>query len=139
LPEIDPVTDSQTRTHGIVNSRDQPRLTVERWRRLATERGLTIRQLVEHLNTTTEFIGTPATVADQLTRYVRAGAIDGLNVQPNSVPDGFDDVVDRLVPELQDRGIYPTEYAGSTLRENLGLPGSVAARRRDRSILRPAG
>jgi hypothetical protein len=81
-----------------------------------------------HLNATVEFVGSPATVADELTRYVRAGAIDGLNLQPNSVPGGFDDVVDRLVPELQDRGVYRTAYEGTTLRENLGLRPAVVRR-----------
>lgn len=64
-------------------------------------------------------------MADELARYVRAGAIDGLNLNPNSVPDGSDDVVDRLVPALQDRGVYRTAYEGSTLRENLGITGAV--------------
>jgi hypothetical protein len=52
---------------------------------------------------------------------VRHGAIDGFNVTPYLIPDGLDDIVDLLVPELQERGIYRTEYTGTTLRENLGL------------------
>jgi alkanesulfonate monooxygenase SsuD/methylene tetrahydromethanopterin reductase-like flavin-dependent oxidoreductase (luciferase family) len=54
-----------------------------------------------------------STVADELTRYVRAGAINDLNLVPNAVPGGFDDVVDRLVPALQ---------------EHLGLRAPVAHR-----------
>lgn len=57
---------------------------------------------------------------------MRAGAIDGLGVNPTAFPDGFDDVVARLVPALQDRGVYRTAYEGTTLRENLGV-GACAA------------
>ncbi len=128
LPATDPVVATQTITHGVVNSSDRPLRTAAAWRSLAAERGFTMRQLVRHLNATIEFVGSPATVADELARYVRAGAIDGLNLTPNSVPGGFDDVVERLVPELQDRGVYRTAYEGSTLRENLGLRPAPARR-----------
>jgi alkanesulfonate monooxygenase SsuD/methylene tetrahydromethanopterin reductase-like flavin-dependent oxidoreductase (luciferase family) len=111
-----------------VNSRDQPLRTAAGWRRLAADHGYSIRQLVMHLNATREFAGTPGSVADELARYVRAGAIDGLNLIPNGVPGGFDDVVDLLVPELQARGVYPAEYPGTTLRENLGLRAPLAHR-----------
>lgn len=75
-----------------------------------------------------DLLHVPAPVADELVRSVRAGAIDGLNLNPNAVPDGFDDVVERLVPARQDRGVYRTAYEGTTLRENLGvLSASVAA------------
>lgn len=135
LPETDPVVDTQTRTHGVVNSRDQPSQTAASWRALAKARGFSIRQFVAHLNAAFEFVGSPTTVADELARYAHAGAVDGLNVSPASVPHGFDEIVDRLVPELQDRGVYPTEYAGTTLRANLGLrPALVAESRRARSL-----
>ncbi|GAA3564618.1 LLM class flavin-dependent oxidoreductase [Amycolatopsis ultiminotia] len=128
LPGFDPVDPEQTKTHGVVNSRDRPRRTAEGWRELAAERGYSIRGLVAHLSRTREFVGTPASVADELTHYVRAGAIDGLNLAPHAVPTGFDDVVDLLVPALQDRGSYPAEYPGTTLRENLGLRPPVDLR-----------
>ncbi|MBT0768173.1 LLM class flavin-dependent oxidoreductase [Kineosporia sp. J2-2] len=119
LPAGDPVVPEQTVTHGVVNSRDQPLATARRWRELASARGWSIRQLVAHLNQSQGFVGTPAAVADRLAHYVRSGAVDGLNLLANGVPEGFDDVVDRLVPALQERGVYPAEYAGTTLRENL--------------------
>lgn len=81
-----------------------------------------------HLNQSREFVGTASSVADQLAHYVRSGAIDGLNLAPRSVPDGFDDVVDHLVPALQERGVYPDCYPGTTLRENLGLRPPVTHR-----------
>ncbi|MBM9466709.1 NtaA/DmoA family FMN-dependent monooxygenase [Nakamurella leprariae] len=120
-PHTDPVVPTQTLTHGVVNTNDRPLRTAAAWRELAEQRGWSIRQLVRHLNASIEFVGSPATVADELTRYVRAGAIDGLNLQPNAMPGGFDEVVDRLVPELQNRGVYRTAYEGTTLREQLGL------------------
>jgi alkanesulfonate monooxygenase SsuD/methylene tetrahydromethanopterin reductase-like flavin-dependent oxidoreductase (luciferase family) len=128
LPASDPVDPEQTATHGVVNSRDQPLRTAAEWRALSEENGYSIRQLVWHLSRAREFIGTPATVADELAHYVRSGAIDGLNLIPNSVPAGFDDVVDRLVPLLQDRGVYPDSYPGTTLRDNLELRAPVAHR-----------
>ncbi|MEJ2889830.1 NtaA/DmoA family FMN-dependent monooxygenase [Actinomycetospora aeridis] len=121
LPAHDPVSAVQTITHGVVNTSDRPRRTAAAWRDLAAQRGFSMRDLVLHLNESIEFVGTPSAVADELARSVRAGAIDGLNLQPNAVPDGFDDVVARLVPALQDRGVYRTAYEGTTLRENLGV------------------
>jgi alkanesulfonate monooxygenase SsuD/methylene tetrahydromethanopterin reductase-like flavin-dependent oxidoreductase (luciferase family) len=128
LPEFDPADPEQTKTHGVVNSRDQPLRTAAQWRRLAADHGYSIRQLVAHLSKTREFTGTPASVADELAHYVRSGAIDGLNLAPSAVPTGFDDVVELLVPALQDRGVYPAQYPGTTLRENLGLPAPVVHR-----------
>ena len=53
--------------------------------------------------------------------YAESGAVDGFNITPWLIPSGLDDIVNHLVPELQERGVYPTHYAGNTLRENLGL------------------
>lgn len=66
-------------------------------------------------------VGTPEQVADDLETWFRHGAADGFNVMPDVLPSGFDDVVDHLVPELQRRGLFRTEYTGTTLREHLGL------------------
>jgi hypothetical protein len=52
---------------------------------------------------------------------VREGATDGFNISPYIVPGGLDDIVDWLVPELQERGAYRTEYTSTTLRGHLGL------------------
>ncbi|MFF0815087.1 NtaA/DmoA family FMN-dependent monooxygenase [Rhodococcus sp. NPDC003318] len=131
LPDEPPTIVKQSRSHGVMNSRDRPQHIAQQWRELSRERGFTVRQLVRHLAPGAGFVGTPAAVADRLAEYVHAGAIDGLNLTPTAFPDGLDEIVDRLIPELQDRGIYPTEYAGTTLRENLGLAPNVV-RRTDR-------
>lgn len=128
LPTEGPSIVKQSRSHGVMNSSDEPNKIAQKWRTLSQERGYTVRQLVRHLTEQSGFVGSPSTVADQLARYVHAGAIDGLNLTPASFPDGLTEIVDTLVPALQDRGIYPTEYAGTTLRENLGLAPNVARR-----------
>lgn len=130
LPDFDPLSTRQSRTHGIVHSGDEPLDKATEWRGIAEANGFTIRQLVKHefTNTVTSFVGSPDTVADDLAHHVRSDAFDGLNVSPFAFPDGLDDIVDLLVPELQNRGVYPESYAGSTLRENLGLPESVGRR-----------
>jgi hypothetical protein len=48
--------------------------------------------------------------------------VDGFNITPRLLPSALADIVDKVVPELQDRGVYRTHYEGSTLREHLALP-----------------
>lgn len=129
VPAFAPADARQTVTHGVVNTDDRPLATAAKWQALAAERSWSIRELVRHLTDSIVFVGTPGSVADRLAEYVRSGAIDGLNLVANSVPDGYDEVVDLLVPQLQDRGIYPDRYPGTTLRENLGLRTPIAHRR----------
>ncbi|MBX8539883.1 LLM class flavin-dependent oxidoreductase [Pseudomonas cichorii] len=66
-------------------------------------------------------IGTPTQIADELQTWFEQGAADGFNVLVPHLPGGLEDVARLLVPELQRRGLFRTEYEGSTLRENLGL------------------
>lgn len=73
-------------------------------------------------------VGTPAALADRFAHWVRHGAVDGFNITPYLIPDGLDDIVDLLVPELQERGVYPTRYTGTTLREHLGLRAPLTHR-----------
>lgn len=66
-------------------------------------------------------VGSPTEIAEDLQRWFEAGAADGFNLIPASMPDGVDDFVDLVVPELQERGLYRTRYEGETLRDHLGL------------------
>ena len=66
-------------------------------------------------------IGTPETVADELSDWFIAGAVDGYIVSPAYLPEGLDDFTRTVVPELRSRGLVQEEYEGSTLREHLGL------------------
>lgn len=66
-------------------------------------------------------IGTPADIADDMQALFEAGACDGFNITPATLPGGGEDFVEMVVPELQRRGLFRTAYEGRTLRENLGL------------------
>ncbi|MGW4557422.1 hypothetical protein ACWEOV_27770 [Streptomyces sp. NPDC004365] len=94
---------------------------VAEWRAKAQAHGWSLRETVIALGPQRGHVGTPSGLADKFAHFVRHGAIDGFNVTPYLIPDGLDDIVDLLVPELHERGIYRTEYPGTTLRENLGL------------------
>ncbi|MEK5185829.1 LLM class flavin-dependent oxidoreductase [Solibacillus sp. FSL W7-1324] len=72
-----------------------------------------------------EIIGTPTQVANQLQEWFENEAADGFNIMAPTFPQGFNDIVELVIPELQRRGIFKTEYAGTTLRENLGLKRPV--------------
>ena len=67
------------------------------------------------------FVGTPATIADQMEEWLLTDGSDGFNVTFPFLPAGLDDVADKLVPELQRRGLFRRDYDGTTLRDHLGL------------------
>jgi FMN-dependent oxidoreductase (nitrilotriacetate monooxygenase family) len=67
-------------------------------------------------------VGTPKMIADQMEEWLDSRACDGFNIMFPWVPGGLDEFVDRVVPELQRRGLFRREYEGRTLRDNLGLP-----------------
>ncbi|MCH5512210.1 LLM class flavin-dependent oxidoreductase [Pseudomonas fragariae (ex Marin et al. 2024)] len=111
LPEL-PLTDSGQRSRQklLTELADQENLTLAQLgRRIAGGRG--------HYS----LIGTPEQIADELQRWFEQGAADGFNVLVPHLPGGLQDVAQLLVPELQRRGLFRTEYEGTTLRENLGL------------------
>jgi FMN-dependent oxidoreductase (nitrilotriacetate monooxygenase family) len=105
---------------------------VERWLQLAREKNLTVRQLADQAIPRGSVVGSPAQVADHIQTWVDAGASDGFLLSPLLFPGDVDDFADLVVPELQNRGIFRTEYTGNTLRDHLGVsrPASpwVAAR-----------
>lgn len=76
-------------------------------------------------------VGSAAQIADELEARFREGAADGFNLMPPFQPGGLTDFVDLVVPELQRRGIFRTEYEGTTLRDHLGLtrPANVHSAR----------
>ncbi|BCQ52819.1 LLM class flavin-dependent oxidoreductase [Burkholderia gladioli] len=92
---------------------------------LARRENLTLRQLyylVAGARGHRIVWGTAGQVADALEEWFTQDAADGFNIMPPYFPGGLDDFVEQVVPELQRRGLFRTEYAGSTLREHLGLP-----------------
>ncbi|MFE2640282.1 NtaA/DmoA family FMN-dependent monooxygenase [Streptomyces scopuliridis] len=120
LPVIDPDPDSAL-VQGRVRIGD-PLAVAAKWRALSEAKGLSIRQTVIETTARQSFIGTPESVAESLDTFVRTGAADGFILVPHLTPGGLDDFVDRVVPLLQERGAFRTEYEGATLRSHLGLP-----------------
>jgi FMN-dependent oxidoreductase (nitrilotriacetate monooxygenase family) len=111
LPEVGSHTEGAQSRFDLVTS-------------LARRENLTIRQLIERLaggRGHRVFAGTPTQVADQIEYWFSGGAADGFNIMPPTLPGGLDDFVDLVVPELQRRGLFRTEYTGTTLREHYGL------------------
>src|SRR5690606_37569951 len=91
---------------------------------LARRENLSVRQLARRVGGFggLSFVGTPASIADEMQAWLEGEGSDGFHVLFSHVPGGVDDFVEKLVPELQRRGIFRREYRGKTLRENLGLP-----------------
>jgi FMN-dependent oxidoreductase (nitrilotriacetate monooxygenase family) len=92
--------------------------------KLAREENLTVRQLAQRYGgySGLAFVGTPESVADEMQQWLDEAGCDGFTVVFPFVPQGLDDVVEKLVPELQRRNIFRGDYQGSTLRDHLGLP-----------------
>jgi len=95
----------------------------ERVVQLARRENLTVRQLAQRLGgfSGLAFVGTPESIADEMEDWLTSEASDGFNIMFPYLPAGLDAFVERVVPELQRRGIFRREYEGKTLRENLGL------------------
>ncbi|ABA19731.1 nitrilotriacetate monooxygenase component A [Trichormus variabilis ATCC 29413] len=90
---------------------------------LAQRENLTIRQLAQRIGSYggLAFVGTPQTIADEMEQWLNEEGSDGFNIMFPFLPEGLNDFVDEVIPELQRRGIFRKEYEGKTLRENLGL------------------
>ena len=94
----------------------------------ARKEKLTMRQvLIRSAGANAHFTvkGTATDVADQLEHWFEGGACDGFNVLTAVSPISLDDILAKVVPELQRRGLFRTEYEGRTLRENLGIPAET--------------
>ncbi|MDH2344178.1 MULTISPECIES: LLM class flavin-dependent oxidoreductase [unclassified Bradyrhizobium] len=92
---------------------------------LTRRSGLSLAELGQRYGagrTTSGFAGTPGTVADRMQEWFEAGACDGFMLQVPYLPGGLEQLVHGLVPELQRRALFRTEYDGSTLRDSLALP-----------------
>jgi len=90
----------------------------------ARRENLTVRQLAVALGGYggLSFTGSAKSVADEMQHWLESEACDGFNIMFPTIPGGVEDFVRLVVPELQSRGIFRKEYAGTTLREHLGLP-----------------
>ena len=91
---------------------------------MARRDNLTVGQLAQFVGgsfSVLEIVGTPKTIVDQMEEWFVSSACDGFNIMFPYLPEGLDDFVDKIVPELQRRDLFRREYEGTTLRENLGL------------------
>ena len=90
----------------------------------ARDQNLTIRQLAAQAGSYggLAFVGTPATIADEMEAWLGERASDGFNMMFPWMPGGLDAFATGVVPELQRRGLFRREYEGTTLRDHLGLP-----------------
>lgn len=114
LPDVSEINGNKSRFQLVKDLADREQLTIRQlYQRIAGARG--------HR----EILGTPEQIADQLQEWFENKAADGFNVMPPTFPDGLTDFVELVIPELQSRGIFRTEYEGSTLREHLGLTRPV--------------
>ena len=110
LPEVPLSNTQQGRQKVVVEMARSEGLTIcQLYKRVATARGHRV------------VVGTGTDVADALEEWYRGGAADGFNIMPQTLPDGLRDFAELVIPELQRRGLFRTEYEGKTLRENVGL------------------
>jgi FMN-dependent oxidoreductase (nitrilotriacetate monooxygenase family) len=121
LPDIEPTGDISI-TQGRVRHGD-PVALARSYRERAQAENLSIRELVIAVTSRQQFVGTAAHIAEEMNRYVQADACDGFILVPHLTPHGLDDFVNQVVPLLQERGVYRTEYTGRTLRDNLNEDG----------------
>jgi N-acetyl-S-(2-succino)cysteine monooxygenase len=92
--------------------------------KLAHDEQLTVRQLLAKLGGGRghrTFAGTPEQLADNLELWFKAGGADGFNVMPPALPGDLETFVEHVVPILQRRDLFRTEYEGETLRDHYGL------------------
>ncbi|MGL4818619.1 MAG: LLM class flavin-dependent oxidoreductase [Bacilli bacterium] len=91
---------------------------------LGERENLTIRQLYQHVAGARghrEIHGTPIQIADEIQLWFERGAADGFNIMAPYLPGGLEEFTEHVIPELQNRGLFRTEYEGKTLRDHLGL------------------
>jgi alkanesulfonate monooxygenase SsuD/methylene tetrahydromethanopterin reductase-like flavin-dependent oxidoreductase (luciferase family) len=135
LPDIDPQLGENTIARGRASVRiyRDPLATANQWRELAEAKKLSIRELIIEVTGRQTFIGTPATVSATINTFVQEDASDGFILVPHITPSGLDEFADKVVPLLQERGVFRTDYTGTTLRDHLGLspvPTSDIAKQR---------
>ncbi|MFJ5924649.1 NtaA/DmoA family FMN-dependent monooxygenase [Kitasatospora sp. NPDC092948] len=123
LPAQDPLVGEHTVARGRASVRmtRDPLAVAREWRVLAEAKRLSVRELIIEVTGRQSFIGTPARIAEEMNLFVQQDASDGFILAPHLTPTGLDEFADKVVPLLQERGVFRTEYRGTTLRDHLGL------------------
>src|SRR5207245_2458350 len=133
LPDLDPDLGEGV-SKGRAQFRGDRAAVVRQWREIAEARGYSIRELVIEVTGRQTFVGTPQSVADQVDHFVQTDGADGFVLAPHLTPGGLDEFVEHVVPLLQEKGVYRTDYSGPTLRDHLGLSAPrTAAQRKEAS------
>ncbi|MDR8412269.1 NtaA/DmoA family FMN-dependent monooxygenase [Nonomuraea sp. 3-1Str] len=128
LPDLEPNLDEGV-SKGDAQFRRDRGAVAAKWRAIAEEKNLSIRELVIEVGVPQTFIGTPRSVADEIDHFVQTDAADGFIFVPHLTPGGLDDLVDKVVPLLQEKGVFRADYTGPTLRDHLGLAARPLAPR----------
>ncbi len=111
LPELAEHDGAKGRTEVILRTARRDNLTLRQlYLQVAVARGHNV------------IIGTPSQVADEMEAWFEGYGADGFNILPPVFPTGLEEFVELVVPELQRRGLFRTEYEGRTLRHHIGLP-----------------
>ncbi len=111
-----------------------PLAIAAQWRALAAEAGTCpSASLIIEVTGRQTFVGSAATIAGEINHLVQADASDGFILVPHITPGGLDLFADTVVPLLQERGVFRTEYEGTTLRSHLGLDPLPTGRARQRN------
>ncbi|WP_137874640.1 NtaA/DmoA family FMN-dependent monooxygenase [Rhodococcus sp. Q] len=122
IPDIDPDPEAPPIIQGRAFIHQDRFDTVAKLRAVSEAKKLTLRETVADQFERGPIVGTAAQIAEQIDTFVQSNGSDGFIIGSHLVPTGLDGFVDQVVPLLQDRGALRTEYSGSTLRDNLGLP-----------------
>jgi alkanesulfonate monooxygenase SsuD/methylene tetrahydromethanopterin reductase-like flavin-dependent oxidoreductase (luciferase family) len=122
LPLADPDWEASYRyTSRLPAGERDARKAVSNLREQAEAEHLTMRQLVQRLSGQVAISGSPQTIAEHIIRYVQGHAADGFFVGTPVQPHGLAPFYERVIPLLQERKMFRTEYDGGTFRENLRL------------------
>ena len=119
LPSVDLVVENVELTAGRATHHIDRRGSALAWVEKAEAEKLSIREVAIAKLSRGILVGTPLQIADRIDEFVQTEASDGFILVPSITPTGLDEFVDKVVPLLQERGSYRTDYEGATLRENL--------------------
>jgi alkanesulfonate monooxygenase SsuD/methylene tetrahydromethanopterin reductase-like flavin-dependent oxidoreductase (luciferase family) len=119
LPPLDLVVEDVELAAGRASIHRDRRGTAAQWKERADREGLSIRDVVIGTSSRGVLVGTPEQVADRIDEFVQTEASDGFILVPSITPSGLDEFVDKVVPLLQERGSYRTDYSDETLRGSL--------------------
>jgi FMN-dependent oxidoreductase (nitrilotriacetate monooxygenase family) len=122
LPPFDPDPGAQSIIQGRARMHDDPVAVARKWRAIADEKNLSIRDLIIEVAQRETFTGTASQIAESINRSVQDDVCDGFILVPYLIPAGLDEFAGKVVPLLRERGVFRAGYEeGATLRDRMGL------------------